>query len=803
MNTPEFSEKRVAEQKIDYSKIFKIIWSRWYWIVSCVFISFLLAYFYLWFTPPMYSTSGSMKFDEKKTQLNDLLASNSSIYSRNNKLQSEGFVIQSRDVLLNAIGRLDYKVSYFLKGKIRTTDVYPNKPFPIEIIQQDTVSFIRELINVEVLNLQNYKLSYTQGEHEVEKNFKFGQIVQLPGVLFKIKADHSGTEKANYAFKFNNKQDFLSRASTIITREAAKSANVMQLDLTDKNPTFAIDLVNAIMKEYVDYDVRQRGTSASQTIDFIERQLSFLYNKVQESGGALERYKKSNRMVDLSSNTQISLNRFTQQQSQQQALKLEELAINQLEQQIQNNRDRVSLNFNLEGSVGGLLSGLILQLNGLIVEKERKLVQFNESSAPVQQVEKQINELKQAIVNNIKLLRERNIKTQRYIESQISQTQQELNNIPSAERDFAKLQSDFDINQKVFSYLSEKRLEAQISRAAVVPGATVVDYATAAWIISPIPAKVYTNAILIGLIAGIGLIFLVRILNPYIYDKDTVMSYTSTPIIGVIRKFPGFIDENNTQALSLQQPKSSFAESVRSVRTNLSFLASEKNSKVLCVTSEVAGEGKSFVSVNLASTLALIDKRVVLVGADLRRSKLHKTFNIDNKKGLSSYLSRQANLDMIIHKTSLDSLDFIPSGPVPPNPSELLHSATMKDLLAELSTRYDYILLDTAPVGLVSDSIPLIRNSDINIFVIRSGTSRFNSATIPDKLANEYHLNNVVIVLNAFGDDMLHGNLYQTTYYGNYTQYYYSDYSSTYSKYAGGYYTDDNNGKWWQFGKKS
>ncbi|WP_207532689.1 GumC family protein [Desertivirga arenae] len=800
MNNPELQEKRILEQKIDYSKIFKIIWSRWYWIAACTIVAALLAYFYLWYTPPQYSTTGSLKFDEKRTELNDLLSSSSNLYSRNNKLQSEGFVIQSRDVLLNAIGRLDYKVSYLLKGKVRTTDVYPNKPFPIEIIKQDSLNFIRKPIDIEVIDLKSFKLSYKEGKNEVERTYKFGDVIHFPGIDFKIKGDHSGSTKGNYSFKFNSKDDFLSRASTIITKEAAKSANVMQLNLTDKNPLFAINLLNAIMKEYVDYDVRQRGTSASQTIDFIERQLSFLYNKVQESGGALEKYKKSNRLIDLSSSTEISMSKYTEQESQKQALKLEELAISQLQQQIENNKDKVSLNFNLEGSIGGLLSGLVGQLNLLIVERDKKLVQFNETSAPIQQLDKQIDEIKQAIVNNIRLLRERNQKTQRYIDSQISAVQQELNNIPSAERDFAKLQSEFDINQKVFSYLSEKRLEAQITRAAVVPGATIVDFATGASVISPVPSKVYTNAILAGFVLGIGLIFLVRVLNPYIYDRDTVMTYTATPIIGVIRKFPGFIDEDNRQALSLQQPKSSFAESVRSVRTNLSFLASEKNSKVICVTSEVAGEGKSFVSVNLASTLALIDKKVVLVGADLRRSKLHRTFNIENKKGLSSYLSRQSNLDAIIHKTSLETLDFIPSGPVPPNPSELLHSNLMRELLVELSEKYDYILLDTAPVGLVSDSIPLIRNSDINIFVIRSGTSRFNAATIPDKLSSEYHLNNVVIVLNAFGDDMLYGNYYQTTYYGNYTQYYYSDYNNTYS--GSGYYTDSKKPTWWQFWKK-
>ena len=274
------------------------------------------------------------------------------------------------------------------------------------------------------------------------------------------------------------------------------------------------------------------------------------------------------------------------------------------------------------------------------------------------------------------------------------------------------------------------------------------------------------------------------------YDKETIESLTTIPIIGVIRKFPEEIDENNTQILAISRPKSIFAESVRSVRTNLSFLASEKKSKVICITSEVAGEGKSFVAVNLSSTLSLIDKKVILIAADLRRSRLHKTFHVPNDKGLSNYLANQCEVDDIIIESIQPNLDIIISGPVPPNPSELLHSPRMKTLMTDLKKRYDIIMIDTAPIGLVSDAIPLIRMSDINIFVIRSGKSKFYAATVPQRIANEYHLDNTVIILNAFAEDLLHSRYYTTKFTGeNYGTHYY--YYSDYSGYEGsGYYID-------------
>ncbi|RZJ87524.1 MAG: polysaccharide biosynthesis tyrosine autokinase [Chryseobacterium sp.] len=195
-----------------------------------------------------------------------------------------------------------------------------------------------------------------------------------------------------------------------------------------------------------------------------------------------------------------------------------------------------------------------------------------------------------------------------------------------------------------------------------------------------------------------------------------------------------------------------------------------------------------------------MEKRVILIAADLRKSKLHKAFGSDNKKGLSSLLSGQATLEEVMIHDEVHHIDFIPSGPVPPNPSELLHTAAMKDLLKKLETDYDYVLVDTAPVGLVSDAIPLIRSSDINLFVIRSGVSQQRAANIPERLSREYGLSNLAIILNAFGDDALYSNYYTTDYSrgGGNSTYYYSDYSG----YSGSGYYEDENRKWWQFWKK-
>lgn len=799
INAEATTASRLPTQSIDYLKVLKILWSRWYWIAICIIISITIAYTYLWYTPKVFSTTASLKFVEEKSEITELLAVKN-IYDRTNKVQTESYVIQSRDVLLNAISRLDYKISYYVKGRVRTSELYPEKPFPIEIIQQDSVNTFKDNFDIKIIDSTTFKINYQVKGKDIVKTYKYGELITLPGIQFKVTSGPLLSE-SEYSVRFNSKEDFIVRvASGLSMREAAKSSNVLLLTMTDRNPLFASDILNAILKEYVYFDGYRRSLSASQTIAFISDQLDFLSSQVKTSGTALEKFKLNKKILDFESAAATNSEKIYTQATQKHELKLEELGINQLQEQIRRNNNPINYNFELEGQMDALLTGLVGQLNQLLFEKEKKLAIYTPSSTIIQSFDKQINDTKKAIIANINSLKERNSRVQRYIDKQLSNSEQNLTDLSSTEQNYINLQSDFDINQKVFSYLFEKKLEAQISKAAVVAGASIVDEATPGnRLISPIPGKIYTYALLWGLGIGMGIILLVRISNPYIYDKETVESLTSIPIIGIIREFPGFIDKDNTQALSVQKPKSIFAESVRSVRTNLSFLAGEKKSKTICITSEISGEGKSFVSINLASTLALIDKKIVLIAADLRKSKLHKSFQSDNKKGLSTYLSKQDELETILVKTNNENLDFIPSGPVPPNPSELLHTDRMRDLIATLSEQYDFVLLDTAPVGLVSDSIPLIRIADINLFVIRAGISRYNAATIPDRLSGEYKLNNVVVVLNAITDDAFHSRYYSSNYTGGAYQYYYSDYSG----YSGdGYYTDDKKPKWWDIMKR-
>jgi len=791
-------QNKLPSQELDYFKIGKILLSRWYWIAGSVVIAMIIANVYLWYTPKTYSTSATMKLEEKKSEISDLVNVASNTDKGASKIQTETYVIQSRNVINSAVKDLDYRISFFIGGHVRTSDIYPQKPLSIQLLKFDTLNFYRNLITYEPFDKSNFYLTYNLGGKDIKKEYAYNSPVNIDNTAFSIKFPGE-IKSAQYLFKFNTADDYLGRvAGGLHISEVVKNSNILSLQETDSNPQFASDVLNAIMKEYLNYDHEQKTLSATQMIQFIQNQLDTISREVTGSEKLIEKNKQNTKILDVNVAASNEIGKSKDLESQQSLLKIQLLAIAQLKDQITSEKEDVSLNFNMEGTIDPLLGQLIANINTLILKKNDLLKSYVASSQPIADINQQILQVKNAALDNITAQQIRIQKTLNYLGSQVAQVNQQIDLLPENERIMAGLKRDFDVNDKVYSFLSEKKLDAQISKSAILPGATIVEPSQPNFSpVSPDVNEIHHTALLLGISIGLGFIILIRILNPYIYDKETVESLTTIPILGVIRKFPEDIDQDNSQILAISKPRSIFAESVRSVRTNLSFLASEKASKVICITSEVAGEGKSFVAINLTSTLSLIDKKVILVAADLRRSRIHHTFNVPNDKGLSNYLSHQNTLDDIIQHSKQENLDFIVSGPVPPNPSELLHGQMMIKLIEGLKSRYDIIMIDTAPIGLVSDAIPLIRMSDINIFVIRSGKSKFYAATIPQRIAQEYHLDNTAIILNAFAEDLLHSRYYTTKFNGeNYgtRYYYYSDYSGYESS---GYYVDSNERKWW------
>jgi tyrosine-protein kinase Etk/Wzc len=784
-------------REINYSKILGTIFSRWYWIVGCTIITVGMAWAYLSVIHPRYSANASIMINDKKSDISQILNSqgennSSNSYEAFNLTQSATFIIGSEAFLSKAVARLNYRYSFYVKDSWSFEELYPISPFKIDIIKQDTTSFYSGLFTIVNINNKEFKLAGSEVKMP-ETIYKYGDLIKAPGLVFKISGTDAEPDNVYY-FRFHTKESLVSRAGGTLSIDP-QNGNILSLSHTDVNPYFSADVLNAISKEYVIYESYQRRLSATQRLKFIEEQLDTLSNQVNVSATDLENFKKQNGLDNLPAKVQNDIGRIAQLEAQKQQLEVERLAINQLEKQIAANNTKDMLNFNLEGQIGSLLAGLVSKLNDQISERDKKLLTYNVNSSPVLQSDKQIADTKQAIASNITQLRQRNETNQDYFNKQVEASRQSLEGLPSDAKDFINLQTEYTIKQKIFSNLVEERLRSSIALSAIEPGASIIYSATASGTpVWPIANRIYIMGLLAGVGAGLFLILAARYLNGRIRDIGTVQDLTPTPILGLIRKLKKSKFTNGYSEILLLSHESEFTESVRSLRNNLAFLLNKNQDKIICISSEISGEGRSFIAANLGHSLAQLEKKVVIIDADLRKPASDK--NSVEEDGLSAYLNGYKSLMEVIRNTDMRNLDIIPSGISPSNPSELIQNSKMEELLGFLQNIYDYIIIDTTPVGVVSDAIPLISKADINLFVLRSGISGFNALSRLEKISSDYKVDNFFIVLNEFKNNPLYQSFYSTT---NTSLYFNKDFIDYTKKYN----ADNDQSRWRRFRQSS
>jgi capsular exopolysaccharide synthesis family protein len=429
----------------------------------------------------------------------------------------------------------------------------------------------------------------------------------------------------------------------------------------------------------------------------------------------------------------------------------------------------------------------LLQLS--ILTKNNYNYSSNQTNPGIELVNYKIQNTIATLKENIKNILKSNEISINEINRRIGEIDAEISQLPETEKELIGIKRRYKLNDDIYTYLLTKRAEAGIAKASNVPDNKILDYAREdnAVLISPKRSLNYAIALIIGLLIPILIILMLDFFNDKIVERKDVEETTSIPILGEIGH-----NNKETDMVVLEKPKSSIAESFRTLRTNIQYFNIDMADKtrVISITSTISGEGKSFCAINLASIFALGDKKTLLMGIDLRKPKLHRELNTDNIKGLSTYLVGTHTLDEVIIPTHQNNLFFMPAGPVPPNPAELIETTKMVNLVNLLKEKYDMIIMDTPPIALVTDALLLAKYSDINLFVIRQNYSRKNMVKLINELFQEKGFKNVGIVIN----DIKIQGYYGYTYYGNYG---YGKYGYRYGngRYgygdSSGYYEDD------------
>lgn len=472
----------LPNQELDYFKIAKIILSRWYWIAGALIICIIIANLYLWYTPKTYSTGSTLKFEEKKTELSDLNGGGAgAIADRpSSKIQSETIVLQSTALILNAIKDLDYHISFFIKGRIlnRTTEMYPQKPLDIQFINFDSLNFYHDVISFQSLNNHTFTLKYMVSGKPVQQIYRYNVPFTIGLTSLSIKYPEGMPKNTFLSFKLNAPEDFIGRVKGgLHIGETAKNSNILGLQESDLNPQFAADILNAIMKEYLTYDSNQRRLSDSQMIDFIDNQLDFLSNQVKGSSNLIADYKNKSKILDVATASQEALSESKALGSQLSLLKIQLIALDQVKQQIIKNKGNITLDLDVQGEVDSQLTNYLPSLNALMLQRNSLAKTFTANSEYLLDINNQILQVKNHMLNGLNASYKLIQSKINYLNEQLAPVDRQIAILPAAEREMVSLQRDFEINDKVYSFLSEKKLDAQISSAGVLPGATIVDTA--------------------------------------------------------------------------------------------------------------------------------------------------------------------------------------------------------------------------------------------------------------------------------------------------------------------------------------
>lgn len=740
------------EDEFQIQNVFRDILRKWHYFLIAGILFTGLGLLYVKFTLPVYQASSSILIDDENSSpanVTDLLSSD--LFGTNLNLPTEIGILRSRTVLQETIKRLNLETQYWSTTNYPSQPLYPKSPIKVEV---DT--FIREykdlpfIVTILDSNHFNLEVDYDGDKLPVfylNQKFAFGQEIKTDHFSFKLQKGISLPPAigATYEFKVRSSNKLIAEMLENLAAEPLdKEANIVRLTYLDVIPVRALDILNEIGKVYIDLDIQDKAEVASLTLKFVDEQLSNTGSMLSSNEQEMQAFKEKNKTVDLSEESKAVLQKLNVLDLDRVKNNIEITSLQNLFNYLTTNEDITNLAPTSLGIPDPLLIELITNLQTL--QAKRKSVSFGvKNDAPaVRVLDQQISENRSALIENVKSIQKRLAVTRDALNIQLDKYEGSIKQVPEMERELLGIKRNFEVNQNIYTYLLQKKAETSIAKATAVSDNKILD--SSALADEPVePSKKIIAAVilLLTLVIPTTIITTKSLLRNTVLNRDDIGIYTEVPVIGVV----GHSDENLNLVVS-SRPKSAIAEAFRTIRTNLQYYGQVEGCKTILITSSVGGEGKSFVTLNLAGIIAMQQQKVVVLGLDLRKPKLFNDFGWKNDMGASNYLVGAHTLDQVIRKTENPYLDLIISGPTPPNPAELLSKPLMGEMLAELKKRYDFIVIDTPPIGVVSDAFILLNQSDVNLYVVRQGYSRLEFLKTLDDLYTDGKIPNVSIVLN-------------------------------------------------------
>lgn len=722
-------EEVEKEKTLDLKKFFYRALRYWYFFPIFLILAVLISVALYQTTTPMHLISMQLLISEGqeatgRVDVGDRALPGVSLGGQS-FIENQTIILTSRKQVDKTLKQLDFEISYFEKEAFKTQEIYKKSPFRV-IVDSSEVNPAGLSFEVEFLSKEKYRLSLVDGDFS--KEFNLFERVTHPLFAFSIvpvldNLPGSNYHEKTYRFTVNSMNSLVGYyQSRLFLDRAVFGSTIVEISIMENNVQKGVDFLNKLAQNSVNYTLERKNHIALNTIDFIEKQLVGVADSLGAAENVLENFRSVNEVMDVSYQGQMILTQSKELEDQKSALLAKLDYYSYLNDYIESNRDMqeviVPTSMGIEDPVLGQLIGQLSTLNA-----ERSALRFNATTENpnITRMNASIENLKNNILESLKSVISATHLSLDDTNRRLYSLTGQIRNLPRTEQRLLNIERSRQMNNETYTFLLTKLTEAQLAKAANRPDNEIVDEARSMGMVVPDMKRSVMLVLLLGLFLPAVIIFIKIFTNDKVLETDDVKEFSALPIIGEVpyekRNGKSSLIETATAA----NTNTILAESFRSIRTSLGYYANQKASKTVLITSTLPGEGKSFCAINLARSFAQLNKKTLLIEFDMRRPSLSKQSGITaNGNGLSSYYTGDAKVDDIINTDSeIENLHIIFAGHIPPNPSELIAGDITKRLMDELQGKYEMIVIDTPPVGVVADAHLLTEYADVNIVVVR------------------------------------------------------------------------------------
>lgn len=769
------------EEKTDFKAVLFKYTIHWPWFVACILLCMAGAWLYLRYTPPVYNISASViiKDNDKNSKASSGMADLEDLgfYSSINNFDNEVEILQSRTLIKKVVEELDLYISYAAKSSFHDIELYKSSPVKVWITPEEAQKLpAPAYINLTLQPGNKLNVKITIGEQEYSKQFdKLPALLTTPSGTFSFTPADSTIAKSEQkimATVSSPRSVAGSYRGALSIEPTSKSTTIAQISVKSTHTQRGMDFINKLVEIYNRDANDDKNEVATKTAEFIDERINIINGELGTTEQELETFKRDAGLTDLKSDAQLALSENSEYEKKR-AENSTQLRLVQFLASYANNPDHAYevLPVNV-GLTDTGLTELINRYNEMLLERKRLLRSSQENNPVVVNLDASIRAMRSNVLTTINSVQRGLAITQADLERQAGKYAGRITNAPGQERQLVSISRQQEIKAGLYLMLLQKREENAITLASTANNARIVDEALADAIpVSPKGKMIYLVALILGVALPVAVIYIIELFKYKIEGRADVEKITSLPIVGDV---PFSENKSSEGAIVVHENQNDLmAETFRNVRTNVLYMM-KSNEKVILVTSTTTGEGKTFIASNLAVSLALLGKKIVIVGLDIRKPGLNKAFQLSRKEqGISQFLANPEHTDLmsLVQVSNINpNLSILPVGPIPPNPTELVARESLPQAIDILKKHFDYIILDTAPIGMVTDTQLISRVANASIYVCRADYTHKADYTLINELGEQKKLPNLCTIIN--GLDMKKKKYGYYYGYGKYGKYY-------------------------------